>query len=230
MNKLVKRYYSTVIMLLFLLVIWEVGTRFFDVPSYILPPPSHILHSFFTQFPLLITHTVTTLAEVALGIALGVTGGIGLAIAIFYSPTIERTTYPLIIASQMIPVFAIAPLLVLWFGYGIWPKAIVAGLIVFFPIVVNTVDGFVRGLAEGIAYTKDHPEEALRIFFGEHSDINNKLHQLAFEATLPLFADNASHDSYQKWNNLQEYLVNNGLMTDPLIPEQLFTTEFLPSD
>ena len=67
--------------------------------------------------------------------------GITLAFLIFHSTTMERTLYPLIVASQTIPVFAIAPLLIVWFGYGLLSKVVMATLIVFFPIVVNTVDG-----------------------------------------------------------------------------------------
>ncbi len=141
MAKLIKSYIATVLFLLLILSLWEAGVRLFHVPFYILPAPSRILFVFFTRLPLLFSHGAVTLLEIGLGMFLGVTCGITLALIIFYSPFLESVLYPFIITSQMIPVFAIAPLLVIWFGYGLWSKATVAALIVFFPIVVNTVDG-----------------------------------------------------------------------------------------
>ncbi|MEA3356414.1 MAG: ABC transporter permease [Candidatus Bipolaricaulota bacterium] len=141
MPRSIKDYTGTVLVLILFFLLWELGARGFNVPSYILPAPSRVLYVFFSRFTFLLGHATMTLLEVALGIIFGTAGGISLALVIFYSPSLERALYPLIIASQMIPIFAIAPLLVLWFGYGLWPKATVAALIVFFPIVINTVDG-----------------------------------------------------------------------------------------
>jgi putative hydroxymethylpyrimidine transport system permease protein len=132
----------SILLLVGFFLLWEFVVRFGHVPSFILPPPSRVFWTFFVRFPFLLAHGTTTAFEIVLGMVLGASGGIGLGVMIFYSPSLERAIYPLIIASQMVPIFAIAPLLVLWFGYGIWPKAAVAALIVFFPIVVNTVDGF----------------------------------------------------------------------------------------
>ncbi len=141
MTKSISTYSHTFLVLILLLLLWEGAVHLFNVPFYILPPPTRVLFVFFTKLPLLLSHAATTILEIGLGIFLGAGGGIGLALLIFYSPSLEQGIYPLIIASQMIPIFAIAPLLVVWFGYGLWSKAIVATLIVFFPIVVNTVDG-----------------------------------------------------------------------------------------
>ncbi len=90
----------------------------------------------------LASHGWVTLAEVLVGFALAFAFGVALAIAVAKVPVIERALYPYIVASQTVPIIAIAPLLLIWFGYGLWPKAIVVVLISFFPIVVNTVDGF----------------------------------------------------------------------------------------
>ena len=86
-------------------------------------------------------HTLTTLEEVLIGFALALVVGIAAAMAIAYSRIVERAAYPFVIASQTVPIIAIAPLLLVWIGYGIWPKIIVVVLISFFPIVVNMVDG-----------------------------------------------------------------------------------------
>lgn len=120
---------------------WEWGVRAYAVPFYILPSPSRIAGLLVAERTLLLTQASVTLAEVLCGFAVAFVVGVGLALAIFSSRTIERAVYPLIIASQTVPVFAIAPLLIVWFGYGMVSKVAMAALIVFFPIVVNTVDG-----------------------------------------------------------------------------------------
>ena len=134
-------FVAPLVLLLAMLAVWEGSVRLFDLPHYILPPPSRIAAAFVSHFSSLLHHAAVTLAEIVLGLFLGGVGGFGLALAVFYSPVLERALYPLIIASQMIPVFAIAPLLIVWMGYGLWPKATVAALIGFFPVVVNASDG-----------------------------------------------------------------------------------------
>jgi putative hydroxymethylpyrimidine transport system permease protein len=138
---MLRRILAPALVLLTALVAWELAVRFLGVPGYILPPPSRILLTFIDRLPLLAHHGLVTLSEILLGLLLGGTGGFLLAIALYHSRTLERGIYPLIIASQMIPIFAIAPLLIVWLGYGLWPKVVVAALIGFFPIVVNGVDG-----------------------------------------------------------------------------------------
>ncbi|HYM68863.1 MAG TPA: ABC transporter permease [bacterium] len=124
-----------------LLAAWEWAVRAFGVPAYILPAPSRIAGVLIADRALLLGDAAVTLEEVLVGFAVAFVVGIVLALAIFSSRTIERAVYPLVIASQTIPVFAIAPLLIVWFGYGMASKVAMAALIVFFPIVVNTVDG-----------------------------------------------------------------------------------------
>ena len=130
-----------IVLLAAFLCAWEWGVRAYAVPFYILPSPSRIAGVLVAERGLLLSHAAVTLAEVLLGLAVAFVVGAGLALAIFSSRTIERAVYPLIIASQTVPVFAIAPLLIVWFGYGMLSKVAMAALIVFFPIVVNTVDG-----------------------------------------------------------------------------------------
>jgi len=141
MRKICYRIVAPAILLLALVGAWELALRLFEVQAFILPAPSEILRTFFYQLPLLLRHGGITLLEIALGLACGSLGGIALAIAVFYSPILDRALYPLIIGAQMIPVFAIAPVLIVWLGYGIWPKVTVAALISFFPLVINVSDG-----------------------------------------------------------------------------------------
>jgi putative hydroxymethylpyrimidine transport system permease protein len=123
------------------LLAWEWGVRALGVPFYILPAPSRIAGLLVAEQGVLLAQAAVTLEEVLLGFAIAFVVGIALAILVFSSRTVERALYPLIIASQTVPVFAIAPLLIVWFGYGMLSKVAMAALIVFFPIVVNTVDG-----------------------------------------------------------------------------------------
>ncbi|HKV45472.1 MAG TPA: ABC transporter permease [bacterium] len=120
---------------------WEWGVRAFGIPFYILPAPSRIARLLITDGGLLLGEAAVTLEEIFLGFAIAAVVGTALALLIFSSRLVERGVYPLIIASQTIPVFAIAPLLIVWLGYGMLSKIAMTALIVFFPIVVNTVDG-----------------------------------------------------------------------------------------
>jgi len=139
-----KRIYDSLpplFLLLLFFFVWETVVRFFHVPQYILPPPSGIFSSLFGDFPLYLSHGLVTFEEILLGTLIALIVAIMLAFSIFEIKIVEKSLYPLIVASQTIPVFAIAPLLILWLGYGMASKVLMTALIVFFPIVVNTVDG-----------------------------------------------------------------------------------------
>jgi len=122
--------------------IWELAARFTDVPQYILPAPTAIADRLIRSWALLWEHSVVTLTEIGIGFALGVLFGLALAIPIAYSALVRNTLYPLIVASQAVPKIAIAPLLVLWLGFDIWPKIVVTALMVFFPVTVTAAEGF----------------------------------------------------------------------------------------
>lgn len=128
-------------LVLALLVVWQALSETLRVPRWFLPSPADIARTLLDTRDLLIRHSLITLQEIAVGFAIAFVLGITLAIAIAYSQVLERTLYPFVIASQTLPVMAIAPLLLIWFGYGLLPKVIIVALVCFFPIVVNTVDG-----------------------------------------------------------------------------------------
>ena len=135
------RWAAPLLILAGLLVAWELWTQLGDVPKWQLPAPSVIAQELVESRGLLWEHTQVTLLEVVLGMVAALLVGLFLASVIAYSRIVERSVYPIIIASQTIPIIAIAPLLLIWVGYGIAPKIIVVALISFFPISVNTVDG-----------------------------------------------------------------------------------------
>ncbi|MGE5620163.1 MAG: ABC transporter permease [Sphingomonadaceae bacterium] len=132
--------HPSLLIALFLLT-WQLATAMLDVPKWLLPSPADIAQSLVSSWDLLAHHSWVTLQEVLIGFLLSFVGGVALAVAIAYSRTLERAVYPFVVASQTIPVIAIAPILLIWFGYGLLPKVIVVALICFFPITVNTVDG-----------------------------------------------------------------------------------------
>jgi len=124
-----------------LLVIWEAGARVLGIPLFLLPPPSAIAVSFIADWSLLLFHGWITTAEILLGFALSIVVGIPLALAIFLWPTFSRSILPLLVSSQAMPKVAVAPLFLVWFGFGLLPKVLIAFLIAFFPIVINTAVG-----------------------------------------------------------------------------------------
>lgn len=147
----VTRWIWPVLLLIALGVVWEIAVRINETPRWMLPPPSAILASFRDDWQLLLEHTRITLLEVLLGFTLAFVAGVGTGIAIDSSRIIERAVYPLLIASQTIPMVVLAPLMLIWFGYGLLPKVLVAALVAYFPLAVNTVDGLRSGDREILA-------------------------------------------------------------------------------
>ena len=140
-DRTARRWLPALLIVLGILAVWEAYVRIFDVQSWLLPAPSAIGVALVEDAGLLWTHTRATLSEIVVGFALALLSGVLLATAIGMSRTLERALYPFIIASQTIPIIVIAPMLLIWVGYGLAPKVIVVALISFFPIVVNMVDG-----------------------------------------------------------------------------------------
>ena len=143
---LLKRW-STVLLptllILGLVVIWQLVTAYTDLfEPYILPEPTDIVARIWDSPGLLWDATRVTLVEVVVGFAIGSVVGVALAVPITYSTTFRNTVYPLIVASQAVPKIAVAPLLVVWLGFGIAPKLAVVALMVFFPVVVTAAEGF----------------------------------------------------------------------------------------
>jgi NitT/TauT family transport system permease protein len=143
--KWVKRYGNWLILLSSFIAImtWYLVSHLSDLPAFILPAPGMVLRRFITSIEdgSLIRHSATTLWEVALGLVSGSILATLLGYLLAKSFTLERLLSPYLVASQAIPIVAIAPLMVIWFGPGLFSKVLIAALIVFFPILVNTVVG-----------------------------------------------------------------------------------------
>ncbi|CAN7774145.1 ABC transporter permease [Variovorax sp. LjRoot175] len=141
--------YASVLLAAAILLAWQFAVPLLGLSEFVLPTPLAIGKRMVTDFDLLAAHSYITLLEVLAGFLAGVLIGIPLALAIFYSKAFERAVYPLLVALQTVPKIALAPLLVLYLGYGWWPKISLAFLISFFPIVISTVVGL-QSLDKGL--------------------------------------------------------------------------------
>ena len=134
-------YIPAAVFLVAVVVMWEVLVRITNTPNWLLPAPSRIIAALWQTKELLITHTVPTVIEATLGLVIGVAIGVLVGIAVSQFTLFRRAVYPLLIALQTVPTMSLAPLLVVWFGYGMLPKVLLVVLVVFYPVAVSTVQG-----------------------------------------------------------------------------------------
>lgn len=128
--------------LIFIVVLWDLTIRLFKIPAYQIPSPGDVVDVLKTEWPELLRQSWPTTYATILGFLLSAVFGIPVAMLIAGSKTVESYVYPLLVFSQSVPKIAIAPLFVVWFGFGIIPKVISAFLLGFFPVVVSAVQGF----------------------------------------------------------------------------------------
>ena len=149
-----RRWLDAVIFFGALALLWEASVRSFDVKSYLLPSLSDILKELWVSRALLWKESLVTMEEVVLGFLLAIVCGAGIAVAVYFIPVARRTLYPLMVGLQSVPKIALAPILVVWFGYGLTSKVVMAFLFAFFPIVIGTLGG--------LENTPGHLEEHFR--------------------------------------------------------------------
>lgn len=143
MKNFFKTYSLFIVFMVVVLIALEYLVQSDIIPSFIVPAPTDVvIHIIENWRPLIFEHLGATMLEFAIGFILAVVGGVGLAVCMFFSKTIEKILYPAVLISQMIPIIALSPIFVLWFGYTIWSKVAVTILMSFFPIVVGAYDGF----------------------------------------------------------------------------------------
>ncbi|MGL1932117.1 MAG: ABC transporter permease [Desulfotalea sp.] len=141
MNKFLVIFIIPLTIFLSLIVGWELLCMFNEIPIFILPSPSAILKTIAEKHNLLAYHAAITSIEILGGIILALSVAIPLSILMFAKPTIDRALAIFLVASQAIPVFALAPLLIIWLGYGLASKIFMAAIIIFFPITVSLLQG-----------------------------------------------------------------------------------------
>ena len=163
-RRLLAEYVVPAITLVGVLLAWEAATRAFRIPRFIVPAPSAIFSEGWEWRYRFIGHTWVTLYETLGGFALSMLVGVPLAVLIVYSPTLKSALYPLIVLAQSVPKIAIAPVLLLILGHGEIPKVIVAFLVAFFPVVVDTATGLAATPPELLDLSRSYRASAFKTF------------------------------------------------------------------
>lgn len=160
-----------------LLACWEVVVRLTGAPHYILPGPVEVYQALCQEWTVLLGHMAVTLTEILLGLIIGTTLGCICALIMILSPLLKRWLLPVLVMSQAIPVFALAPILVLWLGYGMASKVAMAVLIIFFPVTSSFYHGMQR--------TEDDLLELARIMGAGYRSV---LRYIVIPNAMPAFA------------------------------------------
>ncbi|HET6870961.1 MAG TPA: ABC transporter permease [Solirubrobacteraceae bacterium] len=161
-----RQAWPAALLLVALIGIWELYVDLHgDTFSLILPPPHQVAKSLYTDRGLLWSNFLVTAKEVLLGILVATAVGFVLAVAIHFSPTVRRAVYPLVVASQAVPVVVFAPVLAFWLGFGLLPKLVVIALVSFFSIVVTTTAGFAAVDPDLIKLMRTFDASRLRTFW-----------------------------------------------------------------
>jgi NitT/TauT family transport system permease protein len=135
------RTLKLILTLALLIAAWELVCRVLEIPVFLIPAPSQVAWRLYEKRDLYLLHTWITIYETTAGFLLAVVFGIVSAAIIVVIPRLRDVVMPLLLVAQLVPKVAIAPLLLIWFGYGLFPKILVAFLVAFFPIVVNGTSG-----------------------------------------------------------------------------------------
>lgn len=143
-SQFMKNIWPPIVAVLLFIIVWQLATDFFQIEKWILPSPTDIMKEARTGAFGLWQHTQATLELMLIGFGIGTAFGLLVAFLLDYVPFLKASVYPLIILSQNIPSIALAPLLMIWFGFGILPKIIIITLVCFFPVTVAALDGLHR--------------------------------------------------------------------------------------
>jgi len=154
MKNLIYKGWRPVIAILVFIGLWEFATHYFSIEDWLLPAPSAIINEAQEVLPTFLPHFLATLKLSSTGFMIGTTIGLVVATLLHVMPRVRETFYPFLILSQNMPVIVLAPLLVIWFGFGTLPKLIIITLACFFPIAVSALGGFQQTNRELIYYMK----------------------------------------------------------------------------
>ncbi len=153
-----------VIVLTIGILFWEVWTRWRDIPPYLVAPPSMVLDRLRDEPSFFVGEGLVTLYEALFGLVCGGSIAILAAVAMAHSRLVERTLFPIAILIKVTPIVAIAPLLAIWFGFGLAPRVVIAALISFFPILVNTVTGLRSTNPDALAFLASIHASPFKVF------------------------------------------------------------------
>ena len=151
-------------LIIVLIVGWDVVIRVFKIPPYLIPPPLQVVTQLVKEWPMLWRESLPPLYATLGGFVASVLVGVPIAMWISYSRVVESFVYPLLVFSQSVPKVAIAPLFVVWFGFGVIPKVIAAFLLGFFPVIVATVQGFKSIESDVIDLARSMGASPLKVF------------------------------------------------------------------
>ena len=148
-----------------LVLLWEVAGHLVGVKEYLLPPPSKVWTEFMKRYTIVMPSAWVTLQEIIAGYLLAVIVSVPMALVVARSAFIERAVYPVIVFLQIIPKIAIAPLFIIWFGFGFAPKLLLVFLLSFFPIVVSSLAGFKSADRDVMDFARTTGASDWRLFF-----------------------------------------------------------------
>ncbi|MFA6810919.1 MAG: ABC transporter permease [Desulfoplanes sp.] len=171
------KHIRLLIIFLGLIILWQCMVWITGVPRYILPGPALVAKAMVSHWPLLLKHTGVTLLEIVSGLVLGTLFGVVCALGMILSRTLKLWMLPVLVISQAIPVFALAPILVLWLGYGLSSKILMTVLVIFFPVTAALYDGLRR--------TNPDQLELARVMGGSKIA---RLRMIRIPAAMPAFA------------------------------------------
>lgn len=140
-NKTILDISLPIIFSISLIIIWELIIKVLEIEKYIMPAPSDIIKALYENFGAMMPHIIATLFESVVGFGIAILLALILAIIMDLLPMVKKAIYPVFIISQTVPVIALAPLFIIWFGFGALPKIIVVVIVCFFPIVISISDG-----------------------------------------------------------------------------------------
>jgi len=173
-----RNFIDPAVFFLALILGWEYAVHAFEVKAYLLPAPSEIVREAWISRAILLHHTWVTLQEVLIGFALATILGAAAAAAIFFVPLLKRTLYPFLVTLQGIPKVGLAPIVVVWLGYGLSSKVLMALLFAVFPILIATLGGF-----------RSTPEHLVEHFQALRATRWQTLRHLRMPSALPSFVD-----------------------------------------
>lgn len=153
-----------IITIVVLILVWDLAVRIFDVPEYLLPGPQLVLSRWWANLPTLSRHGLATGEVILLGYGAAIALAIPLALSIAFFPVVASTVYPGIIMLQNVPKIAVAPLFIIWFGFGLTPKLLVVFLLAFFPIMASSIAGFRAISPEIVDFARSTGAGRWRIF------------------------------------------------------------------
>lgn len=151
--------------IIILVIVWQGVCSFGLADSFMLPSPGDVIAALISEFPTLMSHAGTTLAEAFAGLGAGIVLGFVIAVIMDRSEALYKAFYPLIVLTQTVPTVAIAPLLVLWFGYEMMPKIILIAITTFFPITVGLLEGFRAADKDSVNLLRAMGADKNQIFF-----------------------------------------------------------------